>query len=236
MIPLLGPSDLFPPVERALAEPNGLLAAGGGLSPARLIEAYRRGIFPWYSAGDPVLWWCPDPRTVLRTDAMRISKSLRRRLRRADYEVSADRTFDHVLDGCAAPRRDADGTWLLPPMRRAYQRLHALSIAHSVEVRTRGELVAGVYGVALGRMFFGESMFTRVSDGSKIALAALTAQLARWHFPLVDCQMRTEHLVSLGATEMPRREFVVAVEQLVALPPIPSPWHIDAEVLDALRR
>jgi leucyl/phenylalanyl-tRNA---protein transferase len=236
MIPLLSMSDPFPPVDRALDEPNGLLAAGGGLGMPRLLDAYARGIFPWFSEGDPVLWWCPDPRMVLAPERIHVSKSLKRRLRRRDYEVSLDRAFADVLRACAAPRRDDGGTWLVPAMMRAYTRLHEAGVAHSVEVWVDGALAGGLYGVALGRMFFGESMFTRRSDGSKIAIVALAAQLARWGFPLIDCQMRTAHLASLGATEISRRQFVQAVDRLVHEPRVEAPWTLDDEVIAALRQ
>lgn len=227
MIPLLGPNDPFPPVHRALDDPNGLLAAGGGLGVARLLDAYARGIFPWFNDGDPVLWWCPDPRTVLPADAVHISHSLRRRLRRRNYEITMDRAFSDVMRACAEPRRDETGTWLIPAMMRAYQRLHDAGAAHSIEVWIDGELAGGLYGVALGRMFYGESMFSRKTDGSKIAIVALAAQLTRWGFPLIDCQMPTGHLATLGATQLSRRQFVRVVERLVKQPPIPSPWRVD---------
>jgi leucyl/phenylalanyl-tRNA--protein transferase len=230
MIPLLGPTDRFPPVERALDEPNGLLAAGGGLSVARLIDAYRRGIFPWFSDGDPVLWWCPDPRMVLPTGGVRISHSLRRRLRRDDYDVTFDRAFPEVLDACAAPRAQASGTWLVPSMMRAYERLFDAGAAHSVEIWIGGELAGGLYGVAIGRMFFGESMFTRHTDASKMAIALLARQLSRWQFPWIDCQMRTAHLASLGAHDVSRRAFVRTVQELVQRPPVPPPWRPDADL------
>ena len=229
MIPLLGPSDPFPPVERALHEPNGLLAAGGGLSVARLVDAYQRGIFPWFSEGDPVLWWSPDPRMVLRTDRVHVSRSLRRRLRRGDYEVSFNRAFGDVLQACAAPRRAESGTWLVTSMVRAYERLHRAGVAHSIEVWMNGELAGGLYGVALGRMFFGESMFTRQTDASKVAIVTLAAQLVRWGVPIVDCQMRTEHLASLGAVDVPRRDFVRTVGHLVSQRPI-TPWQLDDDL------
>ena len=235
MIPLLGPADRFPPIEQALDEPNGLLAAGGGLSVPRLVEAYARGIFPWFSDGDPVLWWCPDPRMVLPTDAVHVSKSLHRRLKRTDYEVTLDGAFHDVLRGCAAPRREETGTWLVPPMIRAYERLFDAGFAHSVEIWMDGALVGGLYGVALGRMFFGESMFTRRADASKMALAVLAAQLARWQFPLIDCQMRTDHLATLGAVDLPRRDFVRAIANLVRRDPVPSPWRLDDEVMTSFR-
>jgi leucyl/phenylalanyl-tRNA--protein transferase len=235
MIPLLGPGDEFPPVDAALDDPNGLLAAGGGLSVSRLIDAYARGIFPWFNEGDPVLWWCPDPRMVLPTGAVHISRSLRRRLRRGDYEVSMDRAFGDVLGACAEPRRETTGTWLVPAMKRAYQRLHEAGAAHSVEIWMGGELAGGLYGVALGRMFFGESMFTRRTDASKMAIALLAAQLARWEFPMIDCQMRTEHLASLGAIEIPRVDFVHRVSELVRMSSIRAPWNVDADLMSLFR-
>lgn len=221
MIPLLGPSDPFPPVDAALDEPNGLLAAGGGLSVRRLVDAYAHGIFPWYSEDDPVLWWSPDPRTVLRPRELHVSRSLKRRLRKGGFTVTADTVFGAVLDECAAPRAGEAGTWLVPAMRHAYLALQASGLAHSVEVWIDGELAGGVYGVSLGRMFFGESMFSRRTDASKIALMALAAQLDRWGCPLIDCQLETSHLASLGARPMPRRHFVREVARLVAEPPMP---------------
>ena len=235
MIPLFGPTDPFPPVDDAMAEPNGLLAAGGGLSPARLIDAYSRGIFPWFSEGDPVLWWCPDPRMVLPTDAVHVSQSLRRRLRRGDYQVTFDRAFADVLRECAAPRRHEQGTWLVPSMRRAYEQLYERGAAHSLEVWIGGELAGGLYGVAIGRMFYGESMFSRRSDSSKIALVCLAAQLWKWGFPMIDCQMQTTHLATMGAHEIPRRVFVEMLTELVAKPPVATPWSLDDEVIARFR-
>ena len=231
MIPLLGPADDFPPVESALVHPNGLIAAGGGLGVARLVQAYRRGIFPWFSDGDPVLWWCPDPRMVLPTDGAHVSRSLRRRLRTATFAVTLDRAFAQVMRGCAAPRREEAGTWLIPAMMGAYQRLHETGLAHSIEVWMDDELVGGLYGVAIGRMFFGESMFSTRTDASKIALVMLADQLARWDFPMIDCQLRTAHLVTMGAIEMPRRQFVAELTRLVRQPEVPSPWSLDPEVI-----
>jgi leucyl/phenylalanyl-tRNA--protein transferase len=230
MIPFLGPADPFPPVEYALDEPNGLLAAGGGLTVPRLIEAYARGIFPWFSAGDPVLWWSPDPRMVLFSDELRVSRSLARRLRQHTFEVTADRDFAAVLRGCAEPRDHDRGTWLVPQMMRAYERLHEAGLAHSIEVWRDEELVGGLYGVALGHAFFGESMFTRRTDASKVALAYLLAQFRRWRFPFVDCQMSTPHLASLGAREIPRHEFVRLVNRLVRHDGVPGPWRLDADL------
>jgi leucyl/phenylalanyl-tRNA--protein transferase len=226
MIPMLGPADPFPPVERALVEPNGLLAAGGGLSVPRLIDAYQRGIFPWFSDGDPVLWWAPDPRMVLAPDELRVSRSLTRRLRKGGFELTADTSFAAVVQACAGPRRDQAGTWLVPAMQRAYLDLHQAGLAHSVEVWMDGELAGGVYGVALGRMFFGESMFSRRTDGSKLALVALARHMRAWDMPLIDCQLETEHLASLGARLMPRREFTRVVRELVQRPATPAKWRL----------
>lgn len=230
MIPLLGPLDRFPPVSRALVDPNGLLAAGGGLGVDRLVDAYARGIFPWFSEGDPVLWWCPDPRMVLETGAVHVSRSLKRRLKKRDYVVTLDRAFRQVLQECAAPRDHEKGTWLVPAMIRAYERLHRAGLAHSVEVWMDDQLAGGLYGVALGRMFYGESMFSRQTDGSKIAIAYLCTQLQRWGFPIIDCQMRTSHLATLGAREMPRREFVALVGRLVKEAGRPGPWKLDEDL------
>jgi len=228
MIPFLGAADPFPPVEQALDNPDGLLAAGGSLSTRRLLDAYRRGIFPWFSEGDPILWWSPDPRTVLRPSQVHVSHSLRKRLRKEAFLITIDRAFGRVLDGCAAPRADDAGTWLSEPMRRAYMALHASGFAHSIEVWMDGELAGGIYGVAIGRMFFGESMFTRRTDASKIAMVRLAAQLDRWSCPLIDCQLETGHLLSLGAEPMPRRQFVAEVAQLVkATAPV---WAMDDDL------
>lgn len=228
MIPFLGPADPFPPVDRALENPEGLLAAGGSLSIKRLLDAYRRGIFPWFNEGDPILWWSPDPRTVLRPSRVHVSHSLRKRLRKEAFLLTIDRAFGGVLDGCAAPRADDAGTWLSPPMRRAYLALHAAGYAHSIEVWMDGELAGGIYGVAIGRIFFGESMFTIRADASKIAMVRLAAQLERWAFPLIDCQLETAHLLSLGAEPMPRRQFIAEVEQLILQPP--PAWVLDADL------
>lgn len=228
MIPVLGPADPFPPVDQALDDPDGLLAAGGSLSTRRLVEAYRRGIFPWFNEGDPILWWSPDPRTVLHPSRVHVSHSLRKRLRKDAFLVTIDRAFSRVLDGCAAPRTGEAGTWLSPAMRRAYSALHTAGLAHSIEVWMDGELAGGIYGVAIGRMFFGESMFTRRSDASKIAMVRLAAQLDRWSFPMIDCQLETSHLLSLGAERMPRRQFVAEVGKLVAEPA--AVWVMDADL------
>lgn len=228
MIPFLGPADPFPPIDEALDDPDGLLAAGGTLDVKRLVDAYQRGIFPWFNEGDPILWWSPDPRTVLRPDRVHVSHSLRKRLKKQQFFLSIDQAFARVLDGCAAPRTTEIGTWLSAPMRRAYTSLHAANLAHSVEVWMDGELAGGLYGVAIGRMFFGESMFARRTDASKIAMVRMCAQLERWQMPLVDCQLETGHLMSLGAEPMPRRRFIAEVRRLVAEPA--PPWVMDPDL------
>ncbi len=228
MIPFLGPADPFPPVDQALSEPDGLLAAGADLTPGRLVDAYRHGIFPWFNDGDPILWWSPDPRIVLAPRAFHASHSLRKRLTQRRFTVTIDVAFAAVLDQCAVPRPDDGGTWLTPRMKAAYLALHARRLAHSLEVWMDGALAGGIYGVALGRMFFGESMFSRRTDASKIALAYLAAQLDRWGFPWIDCQLETGHLLSLGAIAMPRGEFVAGVDRLVS-EPAPS-WQLDADL------
>ena len=228
MIPFLGPSDPFPPVQQALDEPDGLLAAGADLSPRRLIAAYRQGIFPWFNDGDPILWWSPDPRLVLAPHDFHVSHSLKTRLAQRRFRVTADTAFAAVLDACAAPRPDEGGTWLTPVMKAAYLDLHHQGFAHSIEVWMDGLLAGGIYGVSLGRMFFGESMFSRRTDASKIALAYLSAQLVRWDFPWIDCQLETDHLRSLGAVPMPRRRFVTEVARLVG-EPAPG-WQLDPDL------
>src|SRR5262245_19355399 len=228
MIPFLGPADPFPSVEQALDNPDGLLAAGGSLTMKRLVEAYRCGIFPWFNEGDPILWWSPDPRTILRPSRVHVSHSLRKRLRKEAFLITLDRAFGRVLDGCAAPRPGDTGTWLSPPMRRAYSQLHGAGYAHSVEVWMDGELAGGMYGVALGKVFFGESMFSRRTDASKIGIVRLAAQLDRWQFPLIDCQLETGHLRSLGAEAMPRRTFVAEVARLTR-EPAPK-WVMDDDL------
>lgn len=232
MIPWLEAADPFPPVSRALREPNGLLAAGADLSVTRLTEAYRRGIFPWYGAGQPLLWWSPNPRMVLFPPELRLSRSLRKRLRRRDYVIRCDSAFDAVVRGCAAPRAGQSGTWITEEMIAAYGALHCQGLAHSVETWIDGELVGGLYGIALGRMFYGESMFARTTDASKIALAHLVKQLARWNFGMIDCQMQTGHLASFGAREIPRAEFTRSLRELVNYPQSPAVWRFDNDLFD----
>jgi leucyl/phenylalanyl-tRNA--protein transferase len=230
MIPLLSRDPrAFPDVSRALRQPNGLLAVGGDLSPERLASAYRRGIFPWFGPGDPILWWSPNPRTLLFPEQIRISRSLRKRLRRRSLGVTMDRAFGEVIRGCAAPRDAESGTWIVPAMVVAYESLYRRGVAHSVEVWSEGRLAGGLYGVAVGRAFFGESMFSRVDDASKVALVHLCQRLTAWGFGPIDCQMRTEHLVSLGAQELPRARFVDLLERYCALPGPPGSWD-DGEI------
>lgn len=219
------PAQPFPDPEQALSEPNGLLAAGGCLEPRRLLLAYSRGIFPWYDAETPILWWSPDPRTVLFPEALHLSRSLRKTLRRSRFSCSLDRRFDAVIAQCGAPRSYSVDTWITPEMRTAYRQLHTLGFAHSVEVWQADQLVGGLYGVALGRVFFGESMFSRVSDASKVALACLCAHLQHWRFAAIDCQLPTAHLHRLGAIDVPRQAFLRLLEGCRQTPDAsPGPW------------
>jgi leucyl/phenylalanyl-tRNA--protein transferase len=226
----------FPPVERALADPNGLLAVGGALTTEWLTMAYRRGIFPWFDDDDgPILWWSPDPRAVLLPDRVRITRSLAKRLRNAGFEVKADTAFAKVIGGCAEERRSApagaSGTWITRGMMDAYVELHRLGLAHSIEVwRTEDgqrKLVGGLYGVSLGRMFFGESMFSRVPDASKVALCHLARQLDAWGFWIIDCQIANPHLTAMGAQEMRRSDFVELIERNAHQPTREGPWVLD---------
>jgi len=235
MLTWLSEREPFPPVETALRDPNGLLAAGGDLSTERLIGAYGRGIFPWFGEDDPVLWWSPDPRMVLWLRDLHVSRSLRRTIRSRRYSVTLDAAFPQVVEACAAPRDAEGGTWITSDMMKAYDRLAALGYAHSVEVWSEGELAGGLYGVALGRMFYGESMFSRSADASKVALVYLVCQLERWGFELIDCQMATAHLASFGAREIPRTEFLEHVGRLVRLPAVPSPWAPHPDLPETLR-
>jgi leucyl/phenylalanyl-tRNA---protein transferase len=216
VIPWLDSTSSFPPLVSALSHPNGLLAAGGDLSPSRLITAYRHGIFPWYSEGQPVLWWSPDPRMVLYVDEFKISRSLAKRIGRGDYEIRIDTAFAEVIDECArVPRDEQHGTWITREMSAAYRHLHELGYAHSVEAWAAGGLVGGLYGLALGKVFFGESMFARASDASKVSLAALVSVLRSQGVPLIDCQQETSHLASLGARPISRRQFSRHLVELI---------------------
>jgi leucyl/phenylalanyl-tRNA---protein transferase len=218
------PGAPFPDVSLAEREPNGLLAVGGDLSPQRLINAYLKGIFPWFSEDEPILWWSPDPRTVLFPDRIKISRSLRKTLKKMSFTVSFDQNFPAVIHACAQPRDSSPGTWLLPEMIEAYHRQHELGLAHSVEVWQDERLVGGLYGMAIGAVFFGESMFSRVPDASKVALVHLSRTLSEWGYKMIDCQVYTQHLASLGAEEIPRRHFISHLNQWCALAGQPGSW------------
>lgn len=219
MIPWLkadDPPDAFPPVASAMREPDGLLCAGGDLSTARLLEAYRRGIFPWYSLGQPILWWSPDPRSVLFPAEFKVSRSLAKSARNRGFEVTFDRDFAAVMRNCSDSDLRPEGTWISPAMMAAYQALHDLGYAHSVETWRDGRLVGGLYGVALGRVFFGESMFSLERDASKVALKRLVESCLARGVGLIDCQVASLHLASLGAREIPRREFVARLQSAIS--------------------
>jgi leucyl/phenylalanyl-tRNA---protein transferase len=218
----LEPDDPFPPVSKALKDPNGLLAAGGDLSLERLLAAYRHGIFPWFSRGEPILWWSPDPRMVLHTAELKVSRSLAKSLRNKGYRVTVDSAFRDVLGGCASRKE----TWLGKEMQAAYLALHQAGFAHSVETWRADDLVGGLYGVAVGRMFYGESMFSMATDASKVALVTLVRQLVVRGFPLIDCQMKTPLLSSLGAREMPRAAFLRALAALVNYAERSGKWSL----------
>lgn len=215
----------FPNPDHALTEPDGLLAVGGNLSSRRLLRAYRQGIFPWYSDGQPILWWSPDPRMVLFPRHIKISRSLRKTLKKGLFSVTMDRNFAAVVKCCSEPRQGQIGTWITTDIQTAYSQLHELGYAHSVEVWHEEVLVGGLYGVAIGRIFYGESMFSKVSDASKIALVSLCRQLEHWQFALIDCQMHTPHLMSLGAKNIPRRDFLTLLRCFCDFPGMPGPWH-----------
>jgi leucyl/phenylalanyl-tRNA--protein transferase len=220
-----GADETFPDANTALDEPNGLLAAGGDLSARRLLDAYRHGIFPWYSEGEPILWWSPDPRMVFATGEIHVPARLRRWLHSCDWSIRADTVFAKVVRACAAPRAKQPGTWITPAMHQAYAQLHALGHAHSIEVFDAKRLVGGIYGVAIGHMFFGESMFSVATNGSKVALIALCRALHEWGFPLLDAQVTSTHLTTLGAFEMPRQQFIEEVGRLCAVPLAPGSWN-----------
>lgn len=219
-----GAAPTFPPVALALSEPNGLLAVGGDLTTERLLAGYRHGVFPWYSDGEPILWWSPDPRAVLFPDRLRVSRSLRKTLKRRAFQVTMDRAFDAVIAACAAPRPGAMGTWITAEMTDAYVRLHRIGYAHSVECWQHGELVGGLYGVSIGAVFSGESMFSRRPDASKVALVALARHLRRWGYRVIDCQLYSEHLGRLGAENIPRSRFLEYLGQSADLPGKPGSW------------
>lgn len=218
---------VFPDVELALQKPDGLLAVGGKLSTEWLLHAYRRGIFPWYGEGQPVLWWAPDPRLVLFPENLHISRSLDKIIKKGQFSVTLDAAFDEVIDACARPRPLQSGTWITPEMKSAYVDLHHAGHAHSVESWCDGMLAGGLYGVAIGNVFFGESMFTEISDASKTAFVALVRQLERWGFTLIDCQVYTQHLASLGAATIPRKDFTAILDRECWPAGHSQPWVFD---------
>lgn len=224
MIPWLQKNSPFPAVETALQSPNGLLAAGADLSPQRLLDAYAHGIFPWYSEGQQIMWWSPNPRMVLVPQEFVPSRSLAKTLRNKTYAVRFDTSFREVMLACSEPRDGQAGTWISPDMVNAYCTLHEFGYAHSVETWIGDELAGGLYGVAIGKMFYGESMFARQTDASKIALANLAQILVAQDFGLIDCQMSTQHLASLGAREIPRKEFINKINKLCNIPHAPKKW------------
>nr|MBL8411122.1 leucyl/phenylalanyl-tRNA--protein transferase [Dechloromonas sp.] len=233
MIPFLGPFDRFPPVEAAREDMGGLLAVGGDLGPDRLLDAYRHGIFPWGTVEGHPLWYSLDPRMVLFPAEFRLTRSLRKTLRSGRFSVRFDHDFAGVMAGCAGtPRPGQDGTWISPDMVNAYRRLHELGWAHSVETYDEGGLVGGLYGLAIGRMFYGESMFARRSDASKVAFAHLIRYLEAHQFGMIDCQMRTEHLASLGGREIPRADFLERLRDLTASGSPRTIWSSDQLDLD----
>lgn len=224
------PQQPFPPAHLAMRDPNGLLAIGGDLSPTRLVRAYRQGIFPWYNPDEPVLWWCPDPRTVLDPSDFHVSHSFRKSIQRRNYALSFDRAFNTVLEACGGERVRGHGTWLGDDMRHAYVELFGRGHAHSVEIWRDGRLIGGLYGVTFGRVFFGESMFSRASDASKLALYWLCQQLQRWNFAMIDCQVSSPHLLSLGAREIARESFLKQIAAAIEMPATNEGWHFDADV------
>ncbi|MGJ0490598.1 leucyl/phenylalanyl-tRNA--protein transferase [Methylobacter sp.] len=218
------PDEDFPPLSKALREPDGLLAVGGCLSKTRLLKAYRNGIFPWYNPEDPILWWSPDPRLVLFPDKLIVSRSLRKTLRKNNFSITFDQAFDKVINACASLRKNSSGTWITDEITEAYNELHRLGFAHSVEAWCDGILVGGLYGVALGRVFFGESMFHTMTNASKVAFVSLVEQLKSWDYQLIDCQVHTSHLESLGAQEIDRTYFVELLNQYCDISANKSAW------------
>ena len=218
------PEQAFPCLEEALEEPNGLLALGGCLSPQRLISAYRHGVFPWFNQGEPILWWSPDPRLVLFPDRLNISRSLNKALRKQPFQIRYDTAFEQVITACSNPRPKQGGTWITEDMKQAYLQLHKQGIAHSFEAWLNDDLVGGLYGVAIGRVFFGESMFHRKTDASKIVFVHLIRQLTTWGYRLIDCQVSSSHLLTLGAEEIPRKLFAELLQQLCHQPVSADAW------------
>lgn len=224
------PEQEFPSVEQAELEPDGLLAIGGDLSTTRLLNAYRSGIFPWYNDDQPILWWSPDPRTVLYPEQLKVSRSLRKDIRNSDLTITIDQAFEDVVNACAAPRQKQPDTWITQEMQQAYLNLFHQGDAHSVEVWEENRLVGGLYGVAIGRVFFGESMFSRRNNASKIALLNLCKKLIAWGYELIDCQVYSEHLKSLGADEIPRSEFSQLLSEFCSTQSSADSWQIESNI------
>jgi leucyl/phenylalanyl-tRNA--protein transferase len=225
LIPWLDETFEFPDIKGALDDPNGLLAAGGDLNPLRLLNAYRNGIFPWFDDHQPILWWSPDPRAVILPEHIHISRSLAKHIRRDDFRISFDEAFSDVVQACAAPRSYSDGTWITDEMHAAYCEIHRMGYAHSLEVWQQDSLIGGLYGISLGKLFFGESMFSNTTNGSKIALVALAKQLQSWQFPLIDCQIPNPHLSSMGAIEISRADFSKYLNNYAGLAHPTGRWH-----------
>jgi leucyl/phenylalanyl-tRNA--protein transferase len=220
----INPDEAFPALEEALTDPNGLLAFGGCLSPQRLFNAYRRGIFPWFNPGEPILWWSPNPRLVLFPDKLTISRSLTKTLRKQNFEIRYDSAFPEVMQACAAPRHEQSATWISQDMQTAFHELFLCGIAHSFEAWQDDKLVGGLYGVAIGQVFFGESMFHRQTDASKVAFVEMVRQISAWGYEMIDCQVHTGHLLSLGAEEISREIFRLKLEKWCELEPTPQAW------------
>jgi len=218
----------FPDVAFALTEPDGLLAIGGDLSPERLLMAYRNGIFPWYNAEEPILWWCPNPRSVLFPDQFKLSRSLRKTRAKTTYTITIDTAFSEVINACCEARKDQPGTWITAEMRSAYCEMHKLGYAHSIECWDNDQLIGGLYGMSIGQVFFGESMFSRKTDSSKLAFAYLVDKLKEWDFTLIDCQVKTAHLTSLGAEDIPREQFIKLLHRWCSTSPKPIAWSASA--------
>ncbi|WP_020157599.1 MULTISPECIES: leucyl/phenylalanyl-tRNA--protein transferase [Methylobacter] len=226
ILDLNNPDEDFPPLSKALREPDGLLAVGGCLSKTRLLKAYRNGIFPWYNPEDPILWWSPDPRLVLFPDKLNVSRSLRKTLRKNIFSVTFDQAFKQVINACGELRKNSTGTWITDEITEAYNELYRLGFAHSVETWHNGALVGGLYGVALGQVFFGESMFHSMTDASKVAFVRLVEQLKQWDYQLIDCQVHTRHLESLGAQEIDRAYFVELLDRYCDIPANKHAWQL----------
>lgn len=222
--------DLFPDIEEALDEPNGLLAVGGDLSPKRLLAAYKKGIFPWFSDDQPIMWWSPNPRAILKLGNFKVSRSLKKTLNKNTFQVTFDNAFDDVIQECSHTRKDGFGTWITEEMMSAYKELHALGYAHSVECWHEQKLVGGLYGLSIGHAFFGESMFTRKTDASKVALAHLVQQLKDWQFDFIDAQVSSEHMTSLGAINISRSQFSTELQRTLKLSSRIGKWKLDSDL------